>query len=217
MHKSQLVLVLLVLVYTALATHSFRPWMKAGDDPSDRARMLLKQMTTEEKIAMVHGHPGSYVGNVDANTRLGIPQLTLEDGPQGVADQVKYVTAWPSALTVVASWDRKLLWQYGVAQAEEQYAKGTNILLGPMINIARVPVGGRNFESFGEDPYLAAELVREEIRGIQSQHVIACAKHFTDNNQESNRTTISANVDERTQYELYYPAFKASVRPRWAL
>jgi len=84
-------------------------------------------------------------------------------------------------------------------------------LLGPMINIARVPQGGRNFESFGEDPYLAAELVKPEIQGIQSQGVIGCAKHYVCNNQEYHRTSVSANVDERTMFEIYLPAFKAAV------
>eukprot|EP00698_Gefionella_okellyi_P025269 TRINITY_DN91_c0_g1_i1.p1 TRINITY_DN91_c0_g1~~TRINITY_DN91_c0_g1_i1.p1 ORF type:complete len:750 (+),score=208.76 TRINITY_DN91_c0_g1_i1:38-2287(+) len=206
-------MVFAALAALALATvvQPDRPWMNANAEPSERAQQLLAAMTTDEKLFMVHGSPGPYVGNVPANTRLGIPALTLEDGPQGVADGITEVTAWPSALTVVASWDRELMYQYGVGMAEEQYVKGTNVMLGPMINIARVPLGGRNFESQGEDPYLAGQMAAAEIKGIQSKNVIACAKHFTDNNQEFNRTTVSANLDERTQYELYYPAFKASV------
>eukprot|EP01113_Clastostelium_recurvatum_P036459 TRINITY_DN51_c0_g1_i3.p1 TRINITY_DN51_c0_g1~~TRINITY_DN51_c0_g1_i3.p1 ORF type:complete len:594 (-),score=131.29 TRINITY_DN51_c0_g1_i3:146-1858(-) len=95
--------------------------------------------------------------------------------------------------------------------AVEQRGKGTNVMLGPMMNIARVPQGGRNFESFGEDPYLAAQMAEASVRGIQGEKMIACAKHFVNNNQEYHRTTVSANVDERTQWEIYYPAFQAAV------
>eukprot|EP01105_Mastigella_eilhardi_P025343 TRINITY_DN6875_c0_g2_i1.p1 TRINITY_DN6875_c0_g2~~TRINITY_DN6875_c0_g2_i1.p1 ORF type:complete len:674 (+),score=207.20 TRINITY_DN6875_c0_g2_i1:12-2033(+) len=183
----------------------------AGNTPAERAQALLSQMTLDEKLAMLHGYSGSYVGNVNANERLGIPALHLEDGPQGVADGVKDTTCWPSVLTVVAAWDRSLLYAYSAAMAQEQRIKGTNIMLGPMNNIARVPVGGRNFESTGEDPYLAAQMVVQSVRGIQSEGVMACSKHFADNNQEEHRSEVSVSVDERTQYEIYYPAFKAAV------
>jgi len=182
-----------------------------GDTPRQRAEKLLKQMSLNEKLAMVHGFDGPYVGNVNANTRLNIPQLTLEDGPQGVADGVKLVTCWPSALTVVASWDLDLNYAYGEAMAAEQRLKGTNIMLGPMINIARVPMGGRNFESYGEDPYLASQMVAVSVQGIQSQGILACAKHYVDNNQEHDRFTVSENVPERAQWEIYYPGFISAV------
>ena len=94
--------------------------------------------------------------------------------------------------------------------AVEQSMKGTNIMLGPMINIARVPFGGRNFESYGEDPFLTSTLVVSSVKGIQSQGIMACAKHFIDNNQEYHRTTVSENVGERTQWEIYYPGFQAA-------
>jgi beta-glucosidase len=190
---------------------------------------------------MVRGYPQyPYVGNVIPNSRLNIPALTLEDGPQGVADGVKEATCWPSALTVVASWyvpvaivivitititiaiviliaiitthrDVEVMYNYSQAMAWEQRVKGTNVMLGPMVNIARVPMGGRNFESFGEDPYLSSMMVVPSVQGIQSQGVIATVKHFADNNQELNRTLTSANVDRRTQWEIYYPAFQAAI------
>lgn len=150
-----------------------------------------------------------YVGNVPSQGP--VPRLDLEDGPQGVADGASQVTAWPSALTVVTSWDRSLMFQYGQAMGAEQYIKGTNIMLGPMINIARVPQGGRNFESYGEDPVLAAELVAPAVQGIQSNPVLGCAKHFVDNSQENNRTSVSEVVPRRVQWELYYPAFASAV------
>jgi len=174
---------------------------------------MLARMTADEKFSMVHGdnlyHP--YIGNVHAIPRLSIPALGLEDGPQGVADGMRLVTAWPSAFTVAASWDTDLMYKFGAGMAAEQRGKGANVLLGPMMNIARVPIGGRNFESFGEDPHLASKMAVASIKGIQSQKVIACAKHFVNNNQEYNRMTVSANVDERTQWEIYYPAFQAAV------
>jgi beta-glucosidase len=101
---------------------------------------------------------GPYVGDVPANTRLNIPPINLEDGPQGVADGVSEVTAWPSALTVGMSWNPEDSFAFGQAMGAEQYIKGTNVMLGPGVNLARVPWGGRNFEYLGEDPVLAAHV-----------------------------------------------------------
>eukprot|EP01116_Phalansterium_solitarium_P024208 TRINITY_DN8802_c0_g1_i1.p1 TRINITY_DN8802_c0_g1~~TRINITY_DN8802_c0_g1_i1.p1 ORF type:complete len:673 (+),score=239.95 TRINITY_DN8802_c0_g1_i1:161-2179(+) len=179
--------------------------------PYQRAKQLLAKMSQEDKLRMVHGVKGSYVGNVPANEALGIPALHLQDGPQGVGDEVHLVTAWPSALTAVASFDAALMQSYAAGLAAEQRDKGTNIMLGPMVNIARVARGGRNFESFGEDPFLASQMVAASVQGIQSQGIIATVKHFVDNNQEDNRHLVSANVGERTQWEIYYPAFEAAV------
>ena len=124
-------------------------------------------MTLEEKFELIHGSKsGPYVGNTPQNARLGIPSINLEDGPQGVADGVHKATAFPSALTVTAAWDPSMAYEFGKAQAEEQKLKGTNVLLGPMMNIARIPTGGRNFESLGEDPVLAGEMAYNIIVGI---------------------------------------------------
>jgi len=180
-------------------------------DPADRAKEMLAKMTVEEKITMVHGKTGAYAGNVPAITRLGIPCLHLEDGPQGVADGVRNATCWPSALTVVASWDTALMYKFAAGMAVEQRTKGTNVLLGPMVNIARVAMNGRNFESFGEDPHLASVMAVANVKGIQDQGVIACVKHIANNNQEVDRNEVSVTVDERTQHEIYYPAFQAAV------
>jgi beta-glucosidase len=179
--------------------------------PEERAKDLVKKMTLNEKISMVHGHSSPYAGHTTPIERIKVPSTYLEDGPQGVADGVKLVTCFPSALTIVASWDEDLMRQYGTALGKEQRLKGTNVMLGPMVNIARVAFGGRNFESFGEDPHLAAKLVVPYIQGVQSQGVIATVKHWVLNNQEFNRTSTSVNIDERTQFEIYYPPFKAAV------
>ncbi|KAH3745640.1 glycoside hydrolase superfamily [Pelomyxa schiedti] len=182
-----------------------------GATPAERAQALLDQMTLDQMLSMVHGISGSYAGTVNAIPELGIPVLHLEDGPQGVADGVTKVTCWPSALTVVASWDPDMYYQFAQGMAEEQWIKGTNVMLGPMNNLARVPVDGRNFESTGEDPFLGSAYVTQCVKGVQSKGVIACAKHYADNNQEENRGTVNVHVDERTQYELYYPQFQAAI------
>lgn len=102
----------------------------------------------------------------------------MMDGPQGVADRTAGVTAFPSALTVVASFSRASMRAFAAAQAVEQRVKGSMVMLGPMVNLARVPLDGRAFESFGEDAYLAAIMVNESVRGIQGERVIANVKHF---------------------------------------
>jgi len=176
-----------------------------------RAADLLGRMTQDEKLAMVRGYPGPYVGNVRANARLGIPAIFLQDGPQGVAAGQTGVTCFPSALAVVSTWNKSTFRFFGEVQAEEQVAKGSNILLGPMHNLARVPVGGRNFESAGEDPYLGGVFAAAVVKGIQSKGIMACSKHFAANNHEIDRAIVSTEVDERTLQELYYPQFRATV------
>jgi beta-glucosidase len=130
---------------------------------------------------------------------------------QGVADGLINVTQWPSQLTVSQAWSLDLMEQWGAAMGLEQRLKGTNVMLGPDVNIARVPWSGRVFETMGEDPFLASALVGPLIKGIQSNNISACVKHFVGNNQECNRQTMSANMDERTAREVYLPAFFAAV------
>ena len=107
---------------------------------------------------------------------LGLPPLNLEDGPQGVADELKNVTGWPSQLAVAMAWEPGLMEEWGAAMGAEQKLKGTNVMLGPDVNLARVPWSGRVFETNGEDPFLSAALVGPEIRGIQSNNISACVK-----------------------------------------
>jgi len=176
-----------------------------------RVDTLIRQMTLEEKIQMLHGaRRRGYIGYVPGIPRLGIPELALTDGPAGVRHGPG--TALPAPAAVAATWDRALAREYGAALGAETKAKGQNVLLGPMVNIARVPEGGRNFESFGEDPYLTAQMAVAEIRGIQRQGVLAQVKHYAANNQEKQRFTVSADVDERTLREIYLPAFEAAVK-----
>ena len=196
---------------SAVGSKSIFPWQNATMYPVDRASALLAEMTIEEKIMMLHGGSSSnYVGYVEGNSRLGIPPLNLADGPQGFRDDshVGTTTSFPSGLTVGATWDSELCWKWGAAMGEEFYNKGANVQLGPGLNIARVPLNGRNFEYMsGGDSFLGYTLVQPVVRGIQSQKVIANAKHWVENNQETDRDTVSENVDERTRHELYYRPF----------
>ena len=168
----------LLVLASVGASLAASPW-----DPKFRAQAeaTLALMTAEQKFTMVHGSGGGYVGDVPAITLsngVTIPPINLEDGPQGVADGVSRVTAWPSALTVVQSWDTEAMYAYGYAMGQEQWRKGTNVMLGPGVNLARVPWCGRNFEYQGEDPHLAGKMVGAEVRGIQANNISACVKHY---------------------------------------
>jgi beta-glucosidase len=192
-----------------------RPWMTTAATPGQRADALLAQMTTAEKITMMHGGAQcSWGACVDANTRLGIPQLRLQDGPAGVADGAGGVTQLPAPVAAAASFDRTLANSYGQVIGNEAWGKGANIVLGPTINIVRDPRWGRAFESLSEDPYLAGELGAADIQGIQSQGPMAQVKHYADYNQETNRNNAQDNVimADRTQREIYLPAFEAAVK-----
>jgi len=189
------------------------PWMQnLQADPAERAAALVKEMNLTEKVHMLHGSGEGYVGNVEANTRLNIPAIKMNDGPQGFRGIPGTSTAFPSGLNAAATWDGDLVELWGKTMGEEFFDKGANVQLGPGMCVARVPHNGRNFEYLsGEDPFLGYKLVPRAIKGIQDQGVIANAKHYVNNNQETDRTTVSENVDERTQFEFYYPPFRGAV------
>ncbi len=198
---------LLVILGCALCSCSHP---KRGNEHNARIEAqvdsILNQMTLEEKIEQIAG-----VGfDTKGNERLRIPTLRMTDGPVGV--RWGSATALPAAVALAATWDTALIRRVGILLGKETLARGRNFFLGPCVNIHRLPVGGRNFESFGEDPYLAGQIAVPYIKGVQSQNVIACVKHFACNNQEWNRSSVSANVDERSLHEIYLPAFKAAVR-----
>jgi len=181
----------------------------------------LAQLTTAEKVQLVSGQNKgygtcpdkscAYVGWIPGNPRVGLSGVYLEDGPQGVADGMKLVTAWPSAMTVAQTWDPALMQQWGAAMGAEQKAKGSNVMLGPAVALVRVPWSGRAFEYLGEDPVLSSLLAGPLVQGIQSNNISACVKHWIFNSQETNRSGMSANVDERVGRELYVPPYKAAV------
>jgi beta-glucosidase len=180
----------------------------------ERADGLLAEMTFEEKVAVA-------LGDRDAVAHLGVPALRYADGPNGIRGPDN-VTAFPASLALAATFDEGLASEYGTAVATEARDTGSNVLLGPAVDIARVLLGGRLPEALGEDPYLAGRLAAAEVRAIQDGHVISMVKHFVGNNAETGRTGHATNdgrtpavntvVSERALEELYLPPFRAVVQ-----
>jgi beta-glucosidase len=179
-----------------------------ADSINDRVESILSKMTLEEKIDFIGGVEGFYVR---AMPDLGVPRLRMADGPMGVRN-FGPATAMPAGINLAATWDPDLAERVGVQIGRDARAKGVNFLLGPGLNIYRSPLNGRNFEYFGEDPYLAARIAVGYIDGVQSQGVSATAKHFVANNSEFDRHNTDSIIDERTLREIYLPAFEAAVR-----
>ncbi|MFH0952702.1 MAG: glycoside hydrolase family 3 C-terminal domain-containing protein [Verrucomicrobiota bacterium] len=173
-----------------------------------RVKDLVGRMTLEEKVDLLSGKAGDCTKDIP---RLGIPSLRVSDGPHGLGWGVK-ATCFPTDLSMAATWNPDLIRQVGVALGQEARASNRQVLLGPCMNIHRTPLGGRNFESFGEDPYLAGRMAVAYVKGVQSQKVGTSIKHYACNNQEWERTTISVELDERALREIYLPAFKAAVQ-----
>jgi hypothetical protein len=194
-------------------------WRDASLPAAERAAKLLAAMNATEKLVLLQGASGPGIGNTAAIARLGVPAVRLEDGPNGVADWQINVTTWPSSMTMGATWDVKIAQEYGAACGAEQRGKGMQVMLGPGVNLARVPVGGRNFEYMGEDPHLAGQMAAAETKGIQSEGVVACAKHWADNNQEgpghNGRLSTSSLVDDRANFELYYRNCSGHHKLKW--
>jgi beta-glucosidase len=177
-------------------------------DVEKRVDSLLGKMTLEEKIEMIGGINDFFTHPIP---RLGIPSLKMSDGPMGVHDY-GLTTAYPAGIALAASWDVDLAKRFGVAMGQDARARGVHLILGPGMNIYRAPMNGRNFEYFGEDPFLASRMAVAVIQGMQAQRVIATAKHFAGNNSEFARMTLNSDIDERTLREIYLPAFEASVK-----
>lgn len=181
------------------------PYKNAGLPVETRVADLLTRMTLEEKIDLLGGTGFATM----PNERLGIPELRMTDGPLGV--RWDKATAFPSGIALGATWDAELVFQVGKSIAREVKAKGRHVILGPCVNIARIPQGGRNFESFGEDPFLTSFITIPYIKGVQSENVVATVKHFACNNQEFQRDFVDVKLDDRSLNEIYLPAFKAAV------
>jgi beta-glucosidase len=198
-------------------TSGRQPWMNKSLSAERRAGLLLRAMTLKDKITLVHGverkqHPfKGYVGYVPGNARLHIPALKLADGRAGVGNNATGVTLLPAPIAAAASWDTSLLNTFGRVLGQEQWGKGTNVELGPTIDVVRVPQWGRTFETYGEDPYLNGQMAAAEIRGIQNQGPIANANMYLTMSQESARFNIDSVVDERTLQEIYLPPFRTAV------
>jgi beta-glucosidase len=206
-----------------------RPWMDASLPPEKRAEMVLKEMTLDEKIGLLHGNgmrdwgkprPNAYLGNGGAGfvlgvPRLGIPMIQMSDAAYGVrssADNGRYSTALPSNLAAAASWDAQTACDYGALIGRELRAQGYNMTLGGGVNLTREPRNGRTFEYQGEDPILAGTLVGNRIKCEQAQHVIGDIKHYAMNDQESGRNEVNAIIDKRSMRESDLLAFEIGIR-----
>ena len=179
---------------------------------------IISQMTLEEKAALCTGATAWTTTPIE---RLGVPELFVADGPHGVRRVVDMselnqqslpATCFPTASCLASTWNRDLIHQMGEALAEECIAQDVDVLLGPGVNMKRSPLCGRNFEYFSEDPFLAGELATSLIKGVQSKGVGTSLKHFAANNQEFQRLSISAEIDERTLREIYLTAFEKAVK-----
>ena len=173
-----------------------------------QADALLAKLTLKEKIHLLAGNGSMCTRQVP---ELGIPRLNMSDASQGVRVYGPS-TAYPASVCLAATWDPKLAGQEGRAIGSDALARGVNIILGPGINLMREPQDGRNFEFVGEDPYLAGQLIAPWIRGMQSVGVVACAKHFAGNEQETHRMSIDCIISRRALEEIYLPPFRAAVR-----
>lgn len=191
---------------------SLQPPVRSGPSPDSaidaRVESILSKMTLEEKIDFIGGTDGFFVRAIPG---LGVPPLRMADGPMGVRN-FGPATAMAAGINLAATWDPALAERVGTQIGRDARAKGVNFLLGPGLNIYRSPLNGRNFEYFGEDPFLASRIAVGYIDGVQSQGVSATAKHFVANNSEYDRHNVDSIVDERTLREIYLPAFEAAVK-----
>lgn len=186
-----------------------------------RVEDALSRMTLQEKVRILHAQSKFSSAGVP---RLGIPELWTTDGPHGIRPEVKWdewdqagwtndsCTAFPALTCLAATWSEEMSTLYGKAIGEEARYREKDVLLGPGVNIYRTPLCGRNFEYMGEDPFLAGKMAVPYIQEVQKNGVAVCVKHYALNNQEANRHTYNAIVDDRALYEIYLPAFKMAVQ-----
>lgn len=194
-----------------------RSWMDTSLSPMKRAELLVHAMTLDEKIEQIHmADLKSRPREIPGIERIGIAAFKITNGPAGAGPGDSAVrvpaTALPSALALSATWDPKMATLFGSIAGKEVAARGEQLIEAPGVNIVRVPQNGRNFEYFGEDPYLSGQLAISEIEAIQKEGVIAEVKHYAANSQEADRKTVNEIIDERTLREIYLPAFEASVK-----
>jgi beta-glucosidase len=205
------------------------PWMNKSLSPDERADLVVKEMTLDEKISLLHGtgmeglgpmsplavKSNGGAGYVVGIPRLGIPAIQMSDAAYGVrssGENGRYSTALPANVGATASWDLAAAYQYGALIARELRAQGYNMSLGGGINLAREPRDGRTFEYMGEDPLLAGKMVGQVMKAEQAEHVIGDIKHYALNDQESGRNAVNVNIDKRSMRESDLFAFEIGVR-----
>ena len=198
-------------------------YQDASRPVTERVADVLSRMTLEEKVSMLAGSGWMESTGVP---RLGIPIIRMADGPMGIrnwtgSSAVTSVegatpgftsTAFPAGICIAATWDPALARQAGMAIGQEVKSVGRDMILGPTVNIQRTPLWGRNFESYGEDPFLSGSIAVGYIQGVQGEGVLASVKHFVVNNEEFERHRIDVAVDERALHEIFYPAFEAAIQ-----
>lgn len=215
-----------LLPSAALAADKPLPYQDRDLPVEARIDDLISRLTLDEKIALVHGNGKFRSGGVP---RLAVPYLWTADGPQGVREELgldswepagrtdDFVTAMPVGMALASTWNPQLAEEYGRVVGEEARQRNKHVILGPAVNIMRTPLCGRNYDYFGEDPWLTSRMTVGYVKGMQSEQTIACIKHFALNNQEWYRGSIDVEVDERTLREIYLPAFEAGVKEGGAL
>lgn len=219
---------LVLFIFNSVFANETPVYLDVNAPIEERIEDALSRMTIEEKVAMCHAQSKFSSAGVP---RLGIPENWMTDGPHGIRPEVFWnewnqagwtndsCVAFPALTCLAATWNPEMAYLYGKSIGEEARYRNKNVLLGPGVNIYRTPLNGRNFEYMGEDPFLASKMVVPYVRGVQSNGVAACIKHFALNNQETNRHTVNVHVSDRALYEIYLPAFKAAVQEggAWAI
>lgn len=217
----KLLFVAMVAIGSGSACRAQQPvYLDNSKSVEERVEDALSRMTLQEKIRVLHAQSKFSSAGVP---RLGLPDFWTDDGPHGVRPNVLWdeweqagqtndsCVAFPALTCLAATWNTSLAHLYGKSLGEEALYRGKDMILGPGVNIYRTPLGGRNFEYMGEDPYLASRMVVPYIQGLQANGVAACVKHYALNNDEEYRNQVNVVVDDRTLHEIYLPAFKAAV------
>ena len=207
---------------TAVTTMAQTPvYLDESKPIEQRIDDALSRMTLDEKIAVIHAQSKFSAPGVK---RLGFPDLWTDDGPHGVRPDVLWdewvqagqtndsCVAFPALTCLAATWNPRMARLYGESLGEEALYRNKSVMLGPGVNIYRTPLGGRNFEYMGEDPWLASRMVVPYVRGLQSKGVAACVKHYALNNDEEYRHQVNVIISDRALHEIYLPAFKAAVQ-----
>ena len=205
-HSAVLCILLSLIAVIPIAAQS--PVAAAPAQIEQRVESILTRMTLQQKIDMLGGVDDFYIR---AFPELRLPRLKMADGPLGVRNYGP-ATAMAGGISLAATWDTALAERVGAEIGRDARARGVHFMLGPGVNIYRAPLNGRNFEYFGEDPYLASRIAVGYIKGMQSQGVSATIKHFMGNNSEFDRHNIDSIIDERTMREIYLPTFEAGVK-----
>ena len=187
-----------------------------SEEIKNKIEELINEMTLEEKVSLCHANSKFTIASVD---RLGIDELVMSDGPHGVRPEVERdgwaclnrpedaCTYLPTGTALAATWNPELGRPYGEVLGSEARYRGKDIILGPGVNIIRTPLCGRNFEYMSEDPCLIAKMSPDLVKGIQSQYVAACVKHYCLNNQELDRFHVNVDVSKRALHEIYLKGF----------